>query len=171
MGGQARARQRLPAISSQGLLPNQDLPPQRVCARRDLREHPQARLEAGPGDKAHPPHRQVSADRAQPGVCPQRGGGKASPRALRRLLFEGEALHRDPRALRVKRRGCCLLFLLFGTILVVLLNLNGSGLKQWGGGAEKSDKERKVIEGQKEDFEAIIGRFLRNLTTLQRLVW
>merc|ERR1712117_50585 len=35
---------------------------------------------------------------------------------------------------------------------------------------KKSDKERKVIEGQKEDFEAIIGHFLRNLTTLQRLV-
>jgi len=36
---------------------------------------------------------------------------------------------------------------------------------------KKVTKKEKVIEGQKEDIETIIGSFFRNLMTLQRLVW
>ena len=57
------------------------------------------------------------------------------------------------RVLRIIR----LIRLLSLCLVGVLLQLDGGGLEQWGGSAEKSDKERKVIEGQKEDVETLIG--------------
>ena len=64
---------------------------------RDMRKHVEKRLAARARHQAHPPHHQVPPHRAQPRVGPERGGRQAAARAVRQLLVEGQAVHRDPR--------------------------------------------------------------------------
>ena len=88
-------------FSSSRIFLDKDIPPQRRPLWRDLCEHAKEGLEAGPGDQAHPPHHQVSSDRPQPRVRTQRGGGQAAARAVRHILQQSQALHRDTRSCQV----------------------------------------------------------------------
>lgn len=51
---QARSQQRLPALAPAGVLPNEDLPPERRPQRRHLRQHAQEGLDGGGDAHARP---------------------------------------------------------------------------------------------------------------------